>query len=167
MVDAIAHVDFPADWKASIAGPVHPSALLSQLEAHPGWARVQFHGQISPPEVTRLLETARVGLVLLQRHQAYVDSLPTKMFEYFAAGLPVIASDFPLWREIIERYDCGLLVDETDPGNIAQAVRRYASESSLLERHGANAAKASLSDLNWANEEVQLLLAYSRVLAGY
>ena len=37
--------------------------------------------------------------------------MPVKMFEYMAAGLPVIASNFPLWESIINKYNCGICVN--------------------------------------------------------
>jgi len=50
-------------------------------------------------------------MVTLHPTPNHLESLPIKMFEYMAAGLPVIASDFPVWRDIVDRFQCGLLVD--------------------------------------------------------
>jgi len=49
----------------------------------------------------------------------HVAAQPNKMFEYMAAGLPVIASDFPLWRQIVGGAKCGLLVDLLSAEEIA------------------------------------------------
>jgi glycosyltransferase involved in cell wall biosynthesis len=106
-----------------------------------------------------------VGLVLFRDTEAHRDALPTKMFEYFAAGLPVIASDFPLWRDIIAGGECGQLVDQTDPDAVARAVARYAADPALLARHGANARRLAVSRLNWTREEAALAAAYKAALA--
>ena len=74
----------------------------------PGWARTDAVGYLSAPDVCDLLSISVAGLVTLHPTPAYRVALPVKMFEYMAAGLPVIASDFPLWREIIEGAECGL-----------------------------------------------------------
>lgn len=160
MIDSFASGLFPDDWHATIAGSSSPPGLLDRLKARPGWSRVDFRGQIAPAAARELLADSRVGLLLLNRTPAFVDSLPTKMFEYFAEGVPVIASDFPLWRTIIERHQCGQVVDETDPDAIAQAIQRYAEEPELLACHSKNALEAARTVLNWATEESTLVAVY-------
>lgn len=160
MIDALADPHFPSSWGLSIAG-VSTEALRQRLRESDGWDRVTDHGSVSPSEARALIGGSRVGLAVLQRTPAYLESLPTKMFEYFAAGVPVIASDFPLWREIVERHDCGLIVDESDPESIARAVKRYATEPELLDRHSANARRAALEEFRWEKEERALLRVYS------
>ena len=163
MIDALAEADFPPGWKLEIAGTVPQESLLERLRSLPGWANVSFHGRVSPERARDLVGQSRVGLVVFQRTTAHLDALPTKMFEYFAAGIPVVASDFPLWRSIIEQHQCGLLVDETSPAAIAAAISQYANDPELLDRHGENARLAADSMLNWANEEPILLDVYARV----
>lgn len=154
---------FPEGWPLIIAGHSSTSSYREQLSSVRGWERVVDHGVVSPEAARDLMLSARVGLVTLQRTTAYVDSLPTKMFEYMSAGIPVIASDFPLWRRIIEKYDCGLLVDETDPVSISAAVHRYAQDPELLNRHGENARLAAESSLNWDSQGKVLISVYGRL----
>jgi glycosyltransferase involved in cell wall biosynthesis len=163
LVRSFGSSQFPSDWGALVAGTTTPHGLLAELSQEPGWERVDFRGQLAPLEARDLLRQGRVGLVTFQRNAAQLESLPTKMFEYFAEGLPVIASDFPLWRGIIEEHDCGLLVDETDPDSIAAAVRRYAEDPDLLARHGRNARAAAEGALNWEHEEERLVRAYDEL----
>lgn len=165
MVGALSEVAFPIDWMLDFAGQITPESLLGDLETMPGWERVHNHGVLSPKEARDLIAEARVGLVLFQRSRAHVDALPTKMFEYMAAGLPVIASDFPLWRSIILKYDCGILVDETSPSQIAAAVAAYDEDSELLDRHGRNSRAAAVDHLNWRSEGEALVDLYDRLLA--
>ena len=164
MVDAVGAASFPADWDVVLAGSMSPDSLLANLMNRPGWDRVSFKGVLSPDDARDLLNECRVGLVVLQRSRAYLDSLPTKMFEYFAAGIPIIASDFPLWRSIVEPLDCGVLVDETSPDAIAAAIAQYARDPELLARHGANALRAAHDELNWATQEPILLDAYAGIV---
>lgn len=166
MVRAMADPSLPDKWVLELAGVVKPYSLLGELKALPGWGRVNFRGEVSPNEAREMIAKSRIGLVTLLPSRAFLDSLPTKMFEYLAAGTPVIASDFPLWRAIIDEFDCGILVDPSSPSDIAQAIRRYADDPDLLDRHGENAKRAAAGALNWACEEVVLLSLYDRLLTG-
>ena len=165
MVDALVSHNFPAGWNLELAGAI-PPALADRLSASDGWEHVAYHGTVSPDKARDLVLSSRVGLVVLQDSLAYRDSLPTKMFEYFASGVPVIASDFPLWRSIIEEYDCGILVDEKSPSAIAAAVAKYDADPALLERHSNNARRVAVELLNWAHEEPTLESVYKRVIAA-
>ncbi|MDO5634115.1 MAG: glycosyltransferase family 4 protein [Micrococcus sp.] len=159
LVEACADPGFPAEWRVSLAGPGSETYVAS-LAQRPGWTRVDFHGLVAPLEARRLVGEAKVGLVVLRDTPNHREALPTKMFEYMASGTPVIASDFPLWRQILTEHDCGLLVDPTRPSEIAQAIRRYAQDPELLERHSRNALVASRGELNWEAESVRLVEAY-------
>lgn len=159
MVDAMADADMPEGWSLQLAGSM-PAQLRQRLGECPGWSEVEYLGVLQPEEARELLLRARVGFAVLQATPAYVDALPTKMFEYFAAGVPVIASDFPLWREIIDGHACGQLVDQRDPAAIARALRRYADDPALLAEHSVNARRAAVESLNWASEAGKLMQAY-------
>jgi glycosyltransferase involved in cell wall biosynthesis len=94
----------------------------------------------------------------------HIDAQPNKMFEYMSAGLPLIASDFPLWREIVEGNDCGVCVDPADPAAIAEAIDRLVENPDLARRMGENGQRAVHERYNWAIEEKKLLALYDTVL---
>ena len=107
-----------------------------------------------------------VGLVVLHPTRNYLDALPVKMFEYMAAGLPVIASDFPLWRKIIDGAGCGLLVDPLDPQAIAEAidwVLAHPEEAEAMGRRGREAVEAIY---NWERESETLVNLYKQFLSN-
>jgi glycosyltransferase involved in cell wall biosynthesis len=166
MVDSFESANFPQSWRAMLAGPTTPEGLLNEMRERQGWRHVDYHGFLSTDGARDLLLDCRVGICVLQRTESYLDSLPTKMFEYFAAGMPVVASDFPLWRSIVEEHNCGLLVDETSPDAIAEAISRYDREPELLREHAANALRAAEQILNWEKEEETLLRVYAQLVRG-
>jgi glycosyltransferase involved in cell wall biosynthesis len=83
------------------------------------------------------------------------------MFEYMAAGVPVIASHFPLWRQIVEGNACGICVDPLDPQAIAGAIDYLATHPEDAERMGRNGQRAVAAKYNWNIEEQKLLDFYA------
>ena len=148
-----------------MAGSISPPPFKAQLKAMPGWAGVRYRGLLNRADVARVLGTARAGLVLFHPMPNHVDAQPNKMFEYMSAGLPIIASDFPLWRQIVVGAECGLLVDPMDPSAIADAMRWILLHPDEAERMGQNGKKAVHERYNWARESVALLSLYRRLLA--
>lgn len=147
-----------------LAGRFQPPALAAELARIPGWDRVDVAGWLGRTEVAGLLGTARIGLVTLLPTASYLESYPTKLFEYMAAGLPVIASDFPLWREIVHGAGCGLLVDPHDPGSIAAAIDRLLDDPAEAEAMGLRGQQAIIEQYSWETERGHLLDLYTRLV---
>lgn len=163
MTDAIGLVN---DDRASLRllGAFANDLLERGTRARGGWRRVVFLGWSSRDTVIEELSRASAGLVLLHPTPQYVISYPVKMFEYMAAGLPVIASDFPLWREIVESSGCGLLVDPRDPKAIAGAMQwilDHPEEAAAMGRRGRASVEAHF---NWEAESENLIAVYRRLM---
>lgn len=139
---------------------VHPE----QLRRHVGWKRVRHHGKLIYADVPSLLGQVRAGLVVIYPTPAFVESFPVKMFEYMSAGLPVIASDFPQWREIIEDASCGLLVNPLDPAAIAGAIEYMLTHPSEAQEMGRRGQIAIQKKYNWQTQERKLLNLYAELL---
>jgi glycosyltransferase involved in cell wall biosynthesis len=92
-----------------------------------------------------------------------VRALPTKLFEYLALGLPVIASDFPAWRDIVERHACGICVNPEDPRAIAAAIEYLHDNPEERARLGANARAASAA-YTWSRDAPALVALYEEIL---
>ena len=120
-------------------------------------------GLVPSNQVFPYLLGANVGLVLLQPTPAYLDSAEntTKLFEYMLCGLPVIASDFPNLRKIIEGNKCGICVDPTDPGKIAEAIKYLRRNPAQAKKMGENGREAVFKKYSWENEEHKLLQLYT------
>lgn len=131
---------------------------------HPGWRRVIFEGWVSRDGVADILANARAGLVVLKPVEHEMLTLPIKLFEYMAAGVPVIASDFPLWREIVDDAGCGLLVDPDKPEEIAAAMRWMLENPNDAEAMGRRGRAAVLEQFNWEQEAETLIETYETIL---
>lgn len=118
-----------------------------------------------PLRVYERLAQADIGLACLHPLPRYIDARPVKLFEYMAAGIPVIASDFAGYRRIIEEANCGLVVDPLDPDQLAEAIRFLLDSPEERMRLGRNGRKAVEERYNWRSEEEKLLELYARITA--
>ncbi|MFQ6558119.1 glycosyltransferase family 4 protein [Pseudomonas sp. Lb2C1-1] len=155
-----------SDVKLLLGGKFSERDVEVKTKSLPGWDRVQDLGWLDRESIANTLARSSAGLVTLHPVINYLDALPVKMFEYMCAGLPVIASDFPLWREIIESSKCGVCVDPLDPSKIAEAIDYIVSNPTIAAEMGANGRAAVLSRYNWGVEEKKLLDLYLTFQAG-
>ncbi|MGE0503337.1 MAG: glycosyltransferase family 4 protein [Rhizobiaceae bacterium] len=146
-----------------LAGDFQEAGLRTEVAAMDGWRKVTELGFQSRSGIREVLARSCAGLVTLHPTPAYVDALPVKMFEYMAVGIPVIASDFPLWRTIVETADCGICVDPMDARAISAAIDRLLSDPVAAARMGENGRKAVLARYNWGIEERKLLSLYEQI----
>lgn len=153
------------DVRLLLAGRFEDSALERQMRDDSAWAQVNYFGQIGRAEVAALMARSCAGLVTLLPMPSYLDSLPIKMFEYMSAELPVIASDFPQWRDIVERHRCGICVDPRNPMTIANAIRELVDAPARVAEMGRQGRRAVLSSYNWPQAERALLAFYAEVLS--
>lgn len=150
--------------RLNLVGLFSESEVKRSVQAMFGWQRVNPTGFLDRTGVRDVLGRSVAGLATLHPVINYIDALPVKIFEYMSAGIPVIASDFPLWREIISKNDCGLLVDPLDADSIAKAIDYLVENPKEAERMGRNGRNAAESLYNWNQEEKKLLNFYERIL---
>jgi glycosyltransferase involved in cell wall biosynthesis len=165
MVEAVALLRDRMGVKLKLAGWFSPLTLQEEASRLPGWEQVEVLGAVGRDGVAKVLRSVRAGLVPFHPDPNHVRSGPNKMFEYMSAGIPVIASDFPLWREIIEGVRCGLVVDPLDPRAIAQAIEYLMTHDEEAEAMGARGREAIRDSYNWEIEERKLVELYSGLTA--
>ena len=166
MIRAFEHLKHISGARLELVGEFSPSSLEDALRVLPGWVSVHFHGQVSRAQVAQIMGQARAGMVLFHPLPNHIDAQPNKMFEYLSAGLPVIASDFPLWRRIIDGAGCGLLVDPLNPKAIAEAMRWILDHPAEAEAMGQRGRQAAEHTYNWNTEAIKLVGLYKKLLGA-
>ena len=145
-------------------GPPHFRETLRRIAGEAGATeRVRVSGPVPAAEVTRWAAGADVGVVPYPNTclNNYL-SLPNKLFEYLAAGLPVVASDFPELRQVVAGHDVGATCDPEDPTDIARAVRDVVGSGARLDELRTAAARAA-AEFSWAREKEVLLRVFEEL----
>lgn len=134
------------------------------LEAHPDYREVKdrliFHGYVPQEEAFQYVHEALAGIALLKPVGDYADSYPTKLFDYMALGLPVITSDLPLLKAVVEPAQCGFCVSPYDADALAAAMLSCIEKPKQLHTMGENGRKAIRETYNWENEAKKLVELY-------
>lgn len=149
-------------WRAvlEVAGKFDPPHLEDRLKSLAGWRSVIHRGWLSRDETAALLGRSRAGLVLFHPEPNHVSAQPNKLFEYMSAGIPVIASNFPLWKRLIEGERCGLCVNPLNPKEIAAAIEFVLENPEEAEEMGKRGKQAVEKVYNWEMESRKLLQLY-------
>lgn len=154
--------------RLNLIGRVMPPGLKEELEElirkYGLEAQVSIPGPVPHNEVYNVLSQSDVGIVVLHPDPNYLESLPTKLFEYMAVGIPVIASNFPLWQSIVEGEACGLTVNPLDPKAIADAIRWLLEHPEEAKEMGRRGRQAVLEKYSWEKEAERLLHLYLELL---
>lgn len=149
--------------RLDLVGQFSEPAVEAAVRNHPGWGRVNHLGVLDRMTVRAVMGQSLAGIVTFLPLPNHTDAHPTKMFEYMSAGIPVIASDFPLWRKIIEGNDCGVCVDPLDVRALAAAIDHFARHPDRAKCMGANGRKAVIETYNWGTQAVKLTDLYGEL----
>jgi glycosyltransferase involved in cell wall biosynthesis len=99
-------------------------------------------------------------MAVLEPLPNFVESFPTKMFEYMALGLPVIVSDFPLYRAIVDDVCCGFCVPPGDPESIAEKALWLFENPGEAAAMGKRGRQAVSNKFHWGRESRKLVAFY-------
>ena len=166
MVDALDILGNP-EVRLQMAGAFMPKTLEMSVTAQKGWSYVDFHGWAGRGVFSEIMGNVRAGLVLFHPLPNSITAQPNKLYEYMSTGLPVIASDFPLWRKIIEGAGSGLLVDPEDPKAIAEAMQWILDHPEEAEAMGRRGREAVENHFNWDAEAAKLIALYEDLLKDH
>jgi len=150
--------------KLDLAGGIDEAFKL-QLQSLEGWKQVNELGFINRKTALEVKKESIAGIVTFLPLPNHINAQPNKIFEYMASGLPVIGSDFPLWRQIIVDNNCGICVDPNNPEEIGEAIKYIADHPEEAREMGARGKKMVAEKYNWNAEEQKLIELYKNLNA--
>ncbi len=164
MLDALAAVSSP-DVRLKLFGTIASDELKREMQAHPGWARVDYVGHRPWREVIEAYARSSGGLLLYDSTPEQLHCMPVKLFEFLLAGVPVIASDILFWRELLDGNPAVRFVDMTNPTVVAAEIERLVGNPTLIAQLGMAGHAHACQRFSWDAEGVRLVDGYARLLA--
>ncbi|WP_345988249.1 glycosyltransferase [Sulfurimonas sp. HSL1-2] len=152
-------VAFKMHYIGNLQGSTREGLDLEGIEEE-----VVFYGRLTLDEAYGLSLHAKAGLSVLQPIGNYLHSYSTKIFEYMAIGLPVITSDFELYKDVVEKHRCGICIDPRSPEALAEAIVFLFDHPDAVARMGENGKEAVHSVYNWSHEKAALMRLYGAVM---
>ncbi len=129
----------------------------------------EYHGMIPFEDVQNIYKQSQIGMCVLSyiRQCGYKKGnlSNNKFFEYMLAGLPIICTDFELWKEIVLKYNCGVCVNPNNVDEIKEAILYLLENPCIASKMGQNGRNAILTEYNWSTEEAKLFKLYEDLLS--
>ncbi len=116
-------------------------------------------GEVPYDKIPSMLKESKVGLLNFLPTPNNIHGLPNKLFEYMAVGLPVIASDFPNYREILTENDAGICADSTKPEVVAEAMEKLADNEDMRLAMGESGKRLVQTSYSWEKESQKIIKA--------
>jgi len=164
IIELINSLEYLKNIRLNLVGSFSDSNLKSRCEKMKGWSKVNELGFLSKKEIDKVFNNSKLGIATLHPTKTYLPSIPVKIFEYMAAGLPIICSNFDFWNELIfKKYKCAIQVDPLSSRKIADAIELliYSDiDSKKMIDEGTRAVKETF---NWKVEEKKLYDIYNSI----
>ncbi len=113
---------------------------------------VRWPGFVPNDQAMPMVDGALAGLSLLQDEPNFRHSMPTKVVEYMARGVPVVTTPLPAAEDLVTRYECGFVVPFGDSRAAADAVLELARDASLRAKLGGRGHEAAHRSLGWPTD---------------
>lgn len=163
ILDALEELE---DVRYILAG-VADSDYMEKLKKKPAWRKVEYLGYVDRKQVYDIYNRSIAGVAILD----FIPSIGGKKgeigfiknFEFMMAGLPIICTDFEVWREIIKKYNCGICVTPTNKNEISGAISFLLKNPDIAKLMGQNGRRAVEETYNWSTQEKVLLKVYNNL----
>jgi len=152
------------DTVLHLAGNFENEKLKKEVMSMKSWKKVKYYGFVDRNCIKNILAKVKIGIINFLPLPNHTEALPNKMFEYMSAGIAIVASNFPLWKEIIEKNNCGICVNPLNPYDIAKVISELLNDDSLSRKMGQNGRRLVETRYNWEKESEKLINVYRKLL---
>jgi len=165
VINAIENLD---NVKYLLAGPTDED-YIKELQSLNGWGKVDFLGRISFERVKVMYQKGTIGVAIYiycKNMDGTTGNLAnTKLFEYMNWEIPIICTDFSLWKAIIvDEIQCGICVNPYDINAISKAIQYLIENPEIAKQMGKNGREAVLNTYNWDTQAIKLVTMYKNIL---
>jgi len=136
--------------------------LIYNKATKEGWAT--FEGRLKPIDGWEKMSQCHVGLAILQDSPNFTESYPTKLFEYMLMNLPIITSNFPLYKEVIDESNCGITVTPSSIKEIIEAISWFFNNKDEVVKMGKRGRVTAEQKYSWESEFSKLTTFYNNIL---
>jgi glycosyltransferase involved in cell wall biosynthesis len=156
------------ELKLVIIGEFRPTSFgdmcIEYVRIHRLEDSVEFLGYVPHKDIPQYINASNVGTALFHATRRFIKTAyPIKLFEYMICGKPVLVSDLPAIRKIIEESKCGLLADSTDIVKVAESIEFMIEHPRETKAMGDSGRMAVQTKYNWSNMEKILLKIYKKI----
>lgn len=124
---------------------------------------VQLTPNVNPSEIANILNKATIAINPVLRVPKQIRAINTKLFEFMAVSLPIVTSDLPTPKQLIEEANCGLLAQPEKVESFVDAIIRLIEDRDLAYRLGQNGQKAILEQYSWESQMPSLIEFYGKM----
>jgi glycosyltransferase involved in cell wall biosynthesis len=152
MIRAMESLPASSRLRLDLVGQFETPELLAEARLESGWNRVDFHGPLPRAEARDIMRRGTIGLIVFQPVPNHTSAQPNKLFEYMAAGLPVVASDFDLWESMLAGEESGITVNPMNPMAIGEALAALEAAPARAREMGSKGSSSVRNRFNWEAE---------------
>lgn len=142
-------------------------AHLNSLSSHKAFNQLDFSERIPWERLSEFYEMTSVGIVVYDYKLNLGGNLGSygsnKLFEYMEAGLPLVCTDYKLWKEIIDEYKCGIYVKPGNVSEIKNAISFLLENKELAYKYGQNGRRAVEEKFNWSLHQKEYLKIFQNI----
>lgn len=151
-------------YKLILAGEFSEIEFKKSVMRLNGWKNVEYLGRISRDEIQDITDKSFAGIVTFLPTPNHTNSQPNKIFEYMSMKLPIIASNFDLWKLIVEKNKCGICVNPNSKSEILKAIDYLFKNPEKASSLGENGSILVKNKYNWSVEEKRLINIYEKLI---